>query len=139
MKKIPRILLADDNLDDQSFIRDAFSYVNANIELEILNDGQELLEHLHIIKNEEIPSLIVLDYNMPKLNGVQVLEILLREKRLATVPKIMLSTSFYQHHIDLCLKMGADGYLIKPDNVFAWKKVVLNMLSYIKEPRRTVI
>ena len=80
MKKIPRILLADDNLDDQSFIRDAFSYVNANIELEILNDGQELLEHLHIIKNEEIPSLIVLDYNMPKLNGVQVLEILLREK-----------------------------------------------------------
>ena len=134
MKKIPLILLADDNLDDQSFIRDAFNYVNANVIFKILNDGKELLEHLQIIDDEDMPSLIVLDYNMPKLNGAEVLKILLRENRWSTIPKIMLSTSFYKEHIKECIKMGADGYLIKPDNLFAWKNIALNMLSYIKEP-----
>jgi len=134
MKKIPLILLADDNLDDQSFIRDAFNYVSANVIFKILNDGKELLEHLQLIDEEDMPSLIVLDYNMPKLNGAEVLKILLREKRWSTIPKIMLSTSFYKEHIQECIKMGADGYLIKPDNLFAWKNIALNMLSYIKEP-----
>ena len=134
MKKIPLILLADDNLDDQSFIRDAFNYVNANVIFRILNDGKELLEHLQIISDEDLPSLIVLDYNMPKLNGAEVLKILLQEKRWSAIPKIMLSTSFYQEHIEECIKIGADGYLIKPDNLFAWKNIALNMPAYIKEP-----
>ena len=134
MKKIPLILLADDNLDDQSFIRDAFDYVNANVIFRILNDGKELLEHLQIISDEDLPFLIVLDYNMPKLNGAEVLKILLQEKRWSSIPKIMLSTSFYKAHIAECIKMGADGYLIKPDNLFAWKDIALNMLAYIKEP-----
>ena len=46
MRKTPLILLADDNPDDQSFIRDAFSYVNANVLLDVVDDGMELLQHL---------------------------------------------------------------------------------------------
>lgn len=134
MRKTPLILLADDNPDDQSFIRDAFAYVNANVILDIVDNGYDVLQHLKTTPDKELPSLIVLDYNMPKMNGAEVLQELLKESRYNHIPKIMLSTSFYQLHVDNCIKIGADGYLIKPDNLFSWKKIALNMLSYIKEP-----
>ncbi len=134
MENIPLILLVDDNHDDQMFIRDAFSYVNANVTLKIFDSGYELLEYMQIINDEDLPALIVLDYNMPKMNGATILEILLKEKQYDHIPRIILSTSFYQAHIDYCIKIGADGYLIKPDNIFSWKKIALNMLAYIKPP-----
>ena len=131
MKNIPLILLADDNPDDQTFIRDAFTYVKANVELKVLDSGVELLKHLEIISDEDLPSLIVLDYNMPMLNGAEVLKILLDDERFKNIPKIMLSTSYHQLHIDHCIEIGADGYLIKPDNLFSWQKIALNMLQYV--------
>ena len=133
MKNTPAvILLADDNLDDQSFIRDAFDFVQANVILRIADSGYDLLQQLQLITDEDLPSLIVLDYNMPKLNGAEVLEVLLKQERFKSIPKIMLSTSLHQKHIDHCIKMGADGYLIKPDNIFSWKKIALKMLEYFK-------
>lgn len=131
MNNFPLILMADDNPDDQSFIRDAFGYVNANVRLKILDSGVELLHHLRILSDEDLPSLIVLDYNMPKQNGAEILQVLLADERYKNIPKIILSTSYYQAHIDKCVKMGADGYLIKPDNLFYWQKIALNMLDYV--------
>lgn len=133
MRKAPLILLADDNPDDQSFIRDAFAYVNANVRLDIVDNGYDLLQHLKTTPEKELPSLVVLDYNMPKMNGAEVLQALLKEPRYQHIPKLMLSTSFYQAHVDNCINIGADGYLIKPDNLFSWKKIALNMLAYVKE------
>ena len=133
MRRTPLILLADDNPDDQSFIRDAFSYVNANVRLDIVDNGYDLLQHLKETPEKELPSLIVLDYNMPKMNGAEVLQALFKEPRYSHIPKLMLSTSFYQAHVDNCIKIGADGYLIKPDNLFSWKKIALTMLAYVKE------
>ena len=131
MKKVPLILLADDNPDDQMFIRDAFTYVNADIKLKMFNGGQELLQHLKLIDNEDMPSLIVLDYNMPRLNGEEVLKILLKDERCRHIPTIILSTSYFQDHIDHCIEIGANGYLIKPNNLFSWQKIALNMLEYV--------
>jgi CheY-like chemotaxis protein len=68
---------------------------------------------------------------MPKQNGAEVLKRLVKDTRYKNIPKIMLSTSYYQAHIDQCIKMGAIGYLIKPDNVFSWKKIALDMLNYM--------
>ena len=131
MNNPPLILLADDNPDDQSFIRDAFAYVNANVRLKILDSGIELLQHLKILSDDDLPSLIVLDYNMPKQNGAETLQLLLENDRYKNIPKIMLSTSYYKVHIDKCIQIGANGYLIKPDNLFSWKQVALNMLDYL--------
>jgi len=128
----PYILLADDNADDQSFIRDAFAYIKAGIELKVVDSGIDLLEELKLIHDTQLPSLIVLDYNMPELNGAEVLEILGNEKRYSHIPKILLSTSFYKKHIDYCLKLGATGYLIKPDNFFDWEQLAHKILTYIR-------
>lgn len=128
----PHILLADDNHDDQTFIRDAFKYIKANVDLRIVDSGMELIQHLEIVPYDELPSLIVLDYNMPELNGAEVLQTLLQQDRLKEIPKIMLSTSFFQKHIDHCIQMGASGYLIKPDNFFDWERLAERMLGYAK-------
>lgn len=131
-KKSRYILLADDNADDQSFIRDSFDYLQAGVQLRIVDSGKELLQRLEASEADNLPSLIVLDYNMPELNGAEVLQILLQNERYREIPKIMLSTSFYQKHIDYCLKLGADGYLIKPDNIFKWKELAQHMLDFKK-------
>ncbi|HVG13426.1 MAG TPA: response regulator [Chitinophagaceae bacterium] len=128
----PYILLADDNADDQSFIRDAFAYIKAGIDLKIVDSGIELLENLELTDDALLPCLIVLDYNMPELNGAEVLEVLVKEAKYAGIPKILLSTSYYKKHIDYCLKLGATGYLIKPDNFFDWKRLAHKMLTYIE-------
>lgn len=129
----PSILLADDNADDQSFIRDAFSYIEANMHLRIVDSGKELLIRLHSLDDDELPSLIVLDYNMPELNGAEVLESLSGKERYEEIPKLILSTSVYQKHIDYCMSLGAIGYLIKPDNVFQWMQLARKMLEYSKK------
>jgi CheY-like chemotaxis protein len=131
-KKTHYILLADDNADDQSFIRDSFNYLKADVQLRIVDSGKELLQRLEASDDEDLPSLIVLDYNMPELNGAEVLQILLQNDRYKDIPKIMLSTSFYKKHIDYCLKLGADGYLTKPDNLFLWKELAKQMLDFKK-------
>lgn len=126
------ILLADDNADDQSFIRDSFNYIKADVQLRIVDSGKELLQRLEVSDDCDLPSLIVLDYNMPELNGAEVIQVLLQNGRYKDIPKIMLSTSFYQNHIDYCLRLGADGYLIKPDNLFQWKELAQQMLDFKK-------
>ena len=132
----PYILLADDNADDQTFIRDSFDYMQANVQLRIVDGGKELLQRLNTSEDDNLPSLIVLDYNMPELNGAEVLQILSENNRYKGIPKIMLSTSFYQKHIDHCITLGAEGYLIKPDNIFKWKELARKMLDYVKRPER---
>lgn len=126
------ILLADDNADDRSFIRDSFNYIKADVQLRIVDSGKELLQRLQASDDRDLPSLIVLDYNMPELNGAEVIQALLQNDRYKDIPKIMLSTSFYQKHIDYCLRLGADGYLIKPDNLFQWKELAQQMLDFKK-------
>ena len=65
----PVILLAEDDPDDQELIRIAFSEVEGNYQLQVVNDGKEALEYLKAAA--QLPCLIVLDYNMPELNGAQ--------------------------------------------------------------------
>ncbi len=134
MKRKQYIFLADDNADDQTFIRDAFAYMQADVELKIADSGNDLLHDLKLLKDDALPALIVLDYNMPELNGIEVLQELMKEARYNHIPTILLSTSIYKKHIEYCIKMGAGGYLIKPDNFFEWKMLIQKMLSYIPVP-----
>ena len=96
-----------------------------------------MLQRLDTTDDDQLPLLIVLDYNMPEINGAEVLQVLSKNKRYQKIPKIMLSTSRFQKHIDDCMKLGAKAYLIKPDNMFQWKEVALKMLDFIQTPNTT--
>jgi CheY-like chemotaxis protein len=129
----PTILLADDNIDDQAFLRDAFRFIDEQVNLQIFDNGNDAISHLKSISNYDYPDLIVLDYNMPKLNGAQVLKILNEDEKLSHIPKVILSTSKFKNFADF-FDTDADSYFVKPDNVFDLKQLAADLLNCIKKP-----
>ncbi|ANO49669.1 two-component system response regulatory protein [Flavobacterium columnare] len=92
------------------------------------NNGVEALD---ILKNKDIlPDIIVLDLNMPKLNGIEFLKILKEDERLKYIPSIILSTS--SNHKDLleCYKIGIAGYIIKPLKYDEYVEKVQSLFEY---------
>ena len=110
------ILLAEDDLDDQELILNAFTEISPRFKLHIVNDGKEVIDFLATTSDNKLPCLIVLDYNMPVLNGAQVLQMLIAEDRYKNIPKIVLSTSSNPKYVQDCLGKGANAYRVKPDS-----------------------
>ena len=73
-----------------------------------------VLAFLEKAKDDELPSLIVLDYNMPNMNGAEVLEQLSKDPRYKKIPKIIWSTSNNSSYIKECMEKGATTYFVKP-------------------------
>lgn len=110
------ILIAEDDPDDQELITFAFSKADPSFQLYIVNDGRAALDYLNSVSDNKLPCLILLDYNMPELNGAQVVQHLLPHKRFEKIPKVILSTSGNPAYIADALKKGADAYRVKPDD-----------------------
>jgi CheY-like chemotaxis protein len=108
------ILLADDDPDDQMLIADAFTAIDTTLYLNVVGDGHAVLDYLQKLSSEQFPCLIVLDYNMPGLNGLEVLRLLRGDSRYKNIPKVILSTTDNPQFVKECMNNGADKYLIKP-------------------------
>ncbi|MCW3080990.1 response regulator [Segetibacter sp.] len=130
MKETHTILLADDDPDDQELIIHAFSEVCGTYNLHIVNDGKEVIDFLSTTSDSKLPCLIVLDYNMPELNGAEVLQHLTDNKRYENIPKIILSTSSNPKYITDCMHKGAKAYRVKPDNFTQLVVLAKEMLSF---------
>ena len=81
------------------------------------------------MEDEKLPCLIVLDYNLPVLNGAEVLRELKEYKRYESIPKIIWSTSGSDTYKSICLAMGAKAYVMKPSNVKELEDTVRLMIS----------
>lgn len=110
------IYLAEDDEDDRLLFFDAVQDLNLPAAVRAACDGQQLLNILDMT-SERLPDMIFLDINMPVKNGFACLEeIRSREDALKEVKIIMLSTSSNPDNIDLCHKLGADFYAVKPSS-----------------------
>lgn len=110
------IFIADDDEDDRLLFLDALEDLNLPAAVKAACDGQELLHTLEKTA-DRLPDMIFLDINMPIKNGFDCLaEIRSREDALKEVKIIMLSTSKNQDNIELCYKLGADFYAVKPSS-----------------------
>jgi CheY-like chemotaxis protein len=108
------ILLADDDLDDQYLMQEAFKKIDPSIDIKMVSNGGEAIKFLISASDHELPCLIVLDYNMPEATGIEVLQKISGEKRLTNIPKIVFSTSSSVTNMSECLSRGANAYLVKP-------------------------
>jgi CheY-like chemotaxis protein len=109
------ILLVDDDEDDKSIIQEAMDSLGASDVMWFADDGVHAMEMLDRNFNSSvIPSLIVLDLNMPKLNGTNTLKRLKDDKRFKHIPVIIYSTSVNPIEKERCLSLGANAYLTKP-------------------------
>lgn len=110
------IFIADDDEDDRMLFLEAVEDLNLPAAVKAACDGQELLNTLEKTANR-LPDMIFLDINMPIKNGFDCLgEIRSREDALKEVKIIMLSTSKNADNIELCHKLGADFYAVKPSS-----------------------
>lgn len=116
MAKSNTIYLADDDADDRYLLIEALTSIDPGIKIVETENGQELLA---ILQSNAVTdgSLIILDMNMPKMNGLETLAILLTLPSLASLRAIMLSTSSNPEMIQFAKQLGAEEYLIKPSTM----------------------
>lgn len=123
------ILLGEDDPDDQEMLTEVFSSIDNSFILLFVNNGREVLSALEKLKDDQMPCLIILDYNMPGLNGADILKEIGKNKRYTEIPKIIWSTSGSEKFKNLCLELGAVDYVIKPSNNKDLEKIARYMLS----------
>ena len=126
------ILIGEDDLDDEEFLKEIFSTVDDSFSLEFINNGKKLLSRLAEMPDHHLPCLILLDYNMPEMNGAEILKELKNSNRFHSIPKMIWSTSKSNLYRDICLGLGATEYVVKPSNVNELMEVIRQMLSYCK-------
>ena len=86
---------------------------------------------LDILENEEtLPNLILLDLNMPKMNGTEFLSVLKSNKSLKYIPIIVMSSSDNEKDVKECYELGIAGYIIKPLHFAEYTKRIVSLLSY---------
>lgn len=110
----PILLVEDDKVD-------ALTVKRALKDLKVINqlvhtvNGEEALEYLQNESNKK-PCVILLDLNLPKLNGLEFLKIAKGEEELKKIPVVALTTSKEAPDIDASFKLGVAGYIVKPVN-----------------------
>ncbi|HEU4552700.1 MAG TPA: response regulator [Chitinophaga sp.] len=110
-----KILMVDDDAEDRQIIKDTFDDLGYGAVIHFEENGEEAIRYLHqCVQQGNIPSLIILDLNMPKMNGTQTLRFLKEEIAFAGIPVIIFSTSLNPIERDECLALGAYTYIIKP-------------------------
>jgi CheY-like chemotaxis protein len=124
------ILLGEDDIDDEELLKEVFSTIDDSFSLQFVNNGRAILSALDDMDDSELPSLLILDYNMPALNGAEILRELQSQTRYQSIPKVIWSTSASNTYKKSCLALGARDYVIKPSNMDDLKKVVRHMLTF---------
>ena len=124
------LLLADDDMDDCDFFKDALNDLSIATTITTVSDGVKLMQLL-TQKEFKLPHALFLDLNMPRKNGFDCLtEIKLNEK-LKQLPVIIFSTSFDKEVVELLHGRGATYYIRKPAVFSDLKKVILKSLKLI--------
>lgn len=113
------ILVADDDTDDQFMLKEAFSSLNFDKEIRTVENGEELLDYLsrkgkYVDESLPLPKLILLDLNMPKIDGRQCLRLIKENPDYCKIPIIIFSTSNNPEDISQSYELGANSYIIKP-------------------------
>ena len=107
------ILLVEDDIVDHLLVRRALTESKVSNRLEIATSGDMALGYLNGDVGER-PGIIILDLNMPRLNGIEFLRTIKGDERHRCIPVIILTTSREEQDKQECFRLGAAGYMIKP-------------------------
>ncbi len=128
-----RILLVEDNQGDVVLIKKAFSDAKIANHLFVCRDGQEGLEYLRKEgehQNALQPDLILLDINMPRLNGLELLEIIKKDPALGVIPVVILTTSESEEDILKSYQLHVSSYIRKPVEFTEFLEAVQHIQEY---------
>lgn len=122
------ILLVEDNPDDVELTRIAFAQAGLDMRLDVARDGAEAIDYLfargaHAGRDPaKLPAIVLLDLNLPKLDGREVLQAIRASEATRNLPVVVLTTSTEPFDVDASYAMGANSYIRKPVDFeqFVW-------------------
>ncbi len=133
MANVIQILLVEDSLEDIELTMEALEGSKLANNLSVVNDGVEALAYLRKqgkYADVSRPSLILLDLNMPKKDGREVLEVIKNDDELKDIPVVILTTSKDEEDIARAYKSHANCYISKPVDIVQFQKVVLSIEQF---------
>lgn len=128
MKVELNVLLIEDDTIEVMKLNRTVSKLQLNHKIVTANNGEEALEILNV--KGFLPDIILLDLNMPKMNGIEFLSILKNDENLRHIPAIILTTSKNQKDLLECYKIGIAGYVLKPLKYEDYIDKIQNLLDY---------
>jgi CheY-like chemotaxis protein len=124
----PILLVEDDDVDIMT-VKRAFQHLNIPNRLVHLRNGIKALEYLNAQTNSR-PLMIILDLNMPRMNGLELLKIIKADDVLKEIPVVVLTTSDVFEDIEESFNMSVAGYIVKPIDFDHFVKVFGTIHTY---------
>jgi len=124
------ILYADDDSDDRLLWSESITMNGLHADMVYVANGQEAISYIQTTA-ANLPSLVILDLNMPKMNGKETLHYLKAHPYYQTIPVIILSTSDNQSEREFCTAAGALSYFVKPQSMSGYYPIVKACMPYV--------
>ncbi|MCB0641224.1 MAG: response regulator [Phaeodactylibacter sp.] len=124
-----KLLLVEDNQADAQMAERILSKNHLVASFVRLQDGEAAMLYL-MNEHNPVPTLILLDIKMPKITGLELLQIIRRESRTCMIPTIMLSSSARTEDIQEAYRLGANGYFVKPGQLKVLQQTLDGLVNY---------
>ncbi|MGE5520220.1 MAG: response regulator [Candidatus Dadabacteria bacterium] len=129
MEKTIKILLIEDDIDDVELLQYALDRHSVKYQMEILSNGKEALEYIE--NCADCPEIIILDFNLPKVHGKEVLKQIKDNADFKNIPLVILTTSSAQDDKDYAGALGANAFLVKPTSTDGIKNTVETIVNLV--------
>lgn len=124
------VLLAEDDPGDVVMITDAFAQFAASVQLHVVSDGEQAIDY--VCRNGPAaprPALILLDLNMPRRNGFEVLAALKADAGFLSIPIVVLTTSSAEEDVERCYALHANAYITKPGDYMGLAEAIRQLTA----------
>ena len=128
MLKYKKIVLVDDDLDDRQIFGEILSEIDPDAKMESMENGLELIAFLNKIPDDQLPEIIILDQNMPRMTGKESLIYLKESPRFRDIPVVLYSTFQVRDFYMECLELGAQDVVSKPETIQAYREMIQRLL-----------
>jgi len=131
--RMSKILLIEDDPDDVDLIKRAISDSSLKVQLDVVDNGEDALKYLGNIGgeiNQPLPDIVLLDLNLPRVSGQEVLRSIRNNHNLNHLIVIVLTTSTAQEHVDQCYQLNANCYLSKPVSMSKYTELIKNVYDF---------
>lgn len=125
------VVYADDDVDDRMWVKEACEAVLANVDIHFLENGRQVMDYLKALAVHELPSLIILDLNMPQLDGRRTLQLLKNDSLYSHIPVAIVSMSSNKIDRNVCERLGASLFLVKPNSRQSWQQVARQLAPLV--------
>ena len=132
-KKRKRLLLVEDNPGDIRLTQEAIKECQIDIDMDVISDGDKVMSFLNKegeYADAEKPDIIMLDLNLPKRNGIEILREIKGSQKLKRIPVIAVTTSEADHDIFMAYDTFANAYILKPVDFDDFTRVIQQMDAF---------